>query len=356
MSLISLAGLDALFNHRSQPQSYWKDTAERIRTGVVLPHHQPRFTFVGNAALFAIGSCFARRIEKAFLRQEMNCTSALGFNSASQRLFGNQVNVNYANKYSTHSILNELRWALDKEIEFPRNAIVQLADGCGIDLQASPHLGELSLPAAKPEEVYERHLALLSGVTSQLRTADIFVITLGLVEFWKDQETGLNCNAGLLAELLEKEPNRFTFEVSTFAENMENLEQIYALLAKHCKPNLKIIVTTSPVPMAATFSGRDIPTANCYSKSVLRAVAEEWQNRHDNIDYFPSYEMATISDRQIVWETDLIHVRDSFADVIVRQFAKNYFPNLVEPSHDLPPVPGFGSRVKKIGRQLTRWM
>lgn len=358
MSLLSFSGLDALFNHRTQPYSYWKEAAERLRTGKLKPYHHHRFQLNSTDSLFAMGSCFARRIEQAFLRKNMNCTSAKGFADASNRIFGKLVNVNYTNKYSTHSMLNEIRWALDPSAKLPQGIVVDLNESTAIDLQAAPHLGELSLPTAGRAEVYDRHMQLLGNVTAQLKTADVFVMTLGLVELWYDHKTKLFTNAGLLAELLEREPKRFTFEVSSFNENMDNLEQIYALLKKHCKPSLKIIVTTSPVPMAATFSGRDIPIANCYSKSVLRAVAEEWKNKHDNIDYFPSYEMATLSNRDLVWEEDLIHVQDSFADVIIGQFSDSYLsPNAPTPlkrqAEDKPSLPRRG--LNWIERRMSQW-
>lgn len=328
MSLISLPGLDALANHRNQTYSYWVETANRIKSGIVLPFHHPKFQLHEDDKLFVMGSCFARRLEQAFSRREMNCINSKEFALASTDIFGKLVNVNYQNKYSTHSILNELRWALDPSYPFPKEAIV-LDQKNAIDLQAAPHLGEFSLPVADLQEVYHRHIKLLTGVTRKLREADIFVITLGLVELWFDHETNLFTNAGLLASLLEKEPERYSFEVSTFSENIANLEEIYSLLKRYCKPDLKIIVTVSPVPMAATFSGRDIPIANTYSKSVLRAVAEEWKNLHDNVDYFPSYEMVMLSDYRLAFEEDVIHVSDSFADVIVKNFFENYFKVLI---------------------------
>ena len=38
----------------------------------------------------------------------------------------------------------------------------------------------------------------------------------------------------------------------------------------------------------------DVISASFNSKSTLRAVADEFCARHDNVFYFPAYEMATI--------------------------------------------------------------
>jgi hypothetical protein len=58
-------------------------------------------------------------------------------------------------------------------------------------------------------------------------------------------------------------------------------------------PQIKIILTVSPVPLTATASGRHVLVATTYSKSVLRAVAGQLADNNDHIDYFPSYEIIT---------------------------------------------------------------
>jgi hypothetical protein len=53
----------------------------------------------------------------------------------------------------------------------------------------------------------------------------------------------------------------------------------------------------------------DIVVANTWAKSLLRAVAQEWALAHNNLDYFPSYEIVQNSDRAAAWERNLRHVR-----------------------------------------------
>jgi len=53
----------------------------------------------------------------------------------------------------------------------------------------------------------------------------------------------------------------------------------------------------------------DVVVANTYAKSLLRAVAQEWTSAHDNVHYFPSYEIVQNSDRAATWEPDLRHVK-----------------------------------------------
>ena len=88
--------------------------------------------------------------------------------------------------------------------------------------------------------------------------------------------------------------DRYEFKVSRYGENLENLEWIHAIMAKH-NPDCKLMVTISPVNLWATFrKDRDVISASCNSKSTLRAVADAFVASHDNVFYFPAFEMATI--------------------------------------------------------------
>ena len=73
-----------------------------------------------------------------------------------------------------------------------------------------------------------------------------------------------------------------------------------------------------------TFSTMDIVVANAWAKSLLRAVAQEWAAAHANVDYFPSYEIVQNSDRAVVWEPDLRHVKGAGAQHAIDVFLRNY--------------------------------
>ena len=78
-----------------------------------------------------------------------------------------------------------------------------------------------------------------------------------------------------------------------------------------------IIVTVSPVSLAATFRPDDVLVANTYSKSVQRAAVEAFVMTHDAY-YFPSYEYVTLTDRKFAWaDRDFRHVRQETVDRIM---------------------------------------
>jgi hypothetical protein len=124
--------------------------------------------------------------------------------------------------------------------------------------------------------------------------------------------------------LFKTDPDRYEFQLSSFAANWANLEAIHSLLSTFGHPDVHIVVTVSPVPLMNTFSTMDIVVANSWAKGLLRAVAQEWAAAHQNVDYFPSYEIVQNSDRAAAWEDDLRHVRGAAVHHIMDLFVQNY--------------------------------
>jgi thioredoxin-like negative regulator of GroEL len=95
------------------------------------------------------------------------------------------------------------------------------------------------------------------------------------------------------------------------------------VIAKH-NPSFKMLVTVSPVPLDRTFRSDDILAANCYSKSVQRAAVESFV-KSNAVDYFPSYEVVTLTDSAYAWsDIDMRHVRREMVDRLMGRFLENY--------------------------------
>ena len=100
---------------------------------------------------------------------------------------------------------------------------------------------------------------------------------------------------------LQRMPERFRFVDYGYDATLADMEEMLGLIREHCHPEMRFVVTVSPVPFGATFKDADVIVANSASKSVLRAVAEELFRRHDFVDYFPSYEIVLNSPRAIAF-------------------------------------------------------
>ena len=110
----------------------------------------------------------------------------------------------------------------------------------------------------------------------------------------------------------------------TFSEIYDDLKASLEKI-RSINPEMKIILTVSPVPLAATMSNHHIVIANTYSKSVLRAVAGQLSTELDYVDYFGSYEILTSCYRNhLYWEGDMRSLSDIGLDAVFKSFYK-YF-------------------------------
>src|SRR6266498_5843530 len=282
------------------------------------PQVDPKFKLRREDKFFAIGSCFARGLENFLAGHKIAVESAAQELAKFQPAKKGVSALGFTNKYNTYSILNELRWALDSDAEFPRNSVVQLTNTTWYDPHTTP-----TLDFVGREETLERR-ALIQAVTKRIQSCRAVIVTLGLAEVWRDVHADVFVNCTPIPSLFKTQPNRYEFHLTNFAENWANLEAIYRLLS-HCgHADFHIVVTVSPVPLMNTFSTMDIVVANAWAKSLLRAVAQEWASAHPNVDYFPSYEIVQSSDRAAAWERDLRHVKGAGAHHIMELFLRNY--------------------------------
>ncbi len=148
---------------------------------------------------------------------------------------------------------------------------------------------------------------------------EVFILTFGLSEVWYDEHTGNVFWRTIPKDVYD--PSRHKFRLSTVDENRENIRAIYDLIRKY-RPDAKIIVTLSPVPLIATFRDVSCITANSVSKATLRVAVDEVlrEVRQDgHLFYWPSYELVTDVFRS-PYRADRRHVRPVVLNYIMRLF------------------------------------
>lgn len=152
---------------------------------------------------------------------------------------------------------------------------------------------------------------------------DVFIITLGLSEIWYNSISGEVFWRSIPEDKYNE--NIHKFRVSTIQENLNNLDVTYKIIKKY-KPESKLIITLSPVPLVATMRPISCITANIVSKSILRAVIDEFYRTYENdnnLFYWPSYEIVQWfgSDAYI---DDNRHITDNVRNLIMEKFEKYY--------------------------------
>ncbi|RKT32526.1 GSCFA family protein [Roseovarius halotolerans] len=284
------------------------------------PAVSPGFSIGRQDSVFAIGSCFARNIEGALHRAGMTVLSR----EPDLGPIGESVGKasTFLNKYTAHSILNELKWALERD-SFPGDKIIYpVGDG----LYCDPQLGlvRLPFPLADIMDMRARYLDAIAEVA----LADVVIVTLGYVEAWYDRELDLYLNIAPPPRICKAEPERFEFRVLGYDDILDALEGIYALLKAHREKPLKMLLTVSPVPLASTFRDMDVMLANTYSKSVQRAAAEAFVAGKPDVDYFPSYETVTLTNPDVCWaRNDYRHISPDIVTRIMSNVLVSYIPD-----------------------------
>lgn len=167
----------------------------------------------------------------------------------------------------------------------------------------------------------EQHLAC---VRKMFETLDVFVFTLGLTECWASRVDGAvfpicpGVNGG------EFDENRHVFVNETVDDVVSEMNSFLMQLAR-VNPRAQIILTVSPVPLAATARREQhVLSATTYSKSVLRVAAELLATRFQHVHYFPSYEIITGAfSRGAYYAPDLRNVVEDGVAHVMRLFMKH---------------------------------
>lgn len=280
---------------------------------------------------FTIGSCFAEEIRKALVGHRISCLpqySRIKVDPDRQRIdtLPRREHMNY---YNTFSIRQEFERALGIWKQEPddiwrlpnreiRNAMV--VNGSG-DVFQDPYR---RLVFGRTQDDLWEALRQIDAVFAEgIRSADVFVITLGMTEVFRKRNNGMIANqipvyagGGGLKET--------EFHASGYQENLDNMESVISLI-REVNSDAQVVISVSPVPLERTFTGQDVFVANMQSKSILRAVAGAISARHDFVHYFPGYEIVTGIGAGAYDPADLVHVRPEIVETIINAFVSSHF-------------------------------
>jgi hypothetical protein len=318
-----LSAREAIRNHQQNDYNKWNSTksdpklaSERLLKDIYEPFIVPEFKFNRTDNVFTIGSCFARGLENALSSEKISILSVTNEFDKYPIAGKGITRSGYMNKYNTYAIYYELLWALE-HLNLKGEFFIEAGNGDYIDMHTNPTLvnSDFNTTLEKRNK--------LRKIFSKIKECQMLTITLGLIEVWYDTKNDVYLNMTPGPRLLKKYPERFELRVLDYNENLSVLEKAYTLLLKH-NPSLNIVVTVSPIPLQTTFTSKDIVVANMKSKSTLRVVAEAWADLHDNVHYFPSYEMAILSNQNKVWIEDRRHLKGAMTQIIMEIFKKYY--------------------------------
>jgi hypothetical protein len=295
---------------RLPPRAFWRSgVAEQSLTGIA-DLYRKKFAITPAAKIAAAGSCFAQHISRHLRLHGYSVMDVEppppGLTSEMARRFGYTLySARYGNIYVVRHLLQLLQeayghfepgdWIWERQGRY-FDALRPAVEPNGLD---------------SPEEVKLHRKQHLARVRRLFDTAEVFVFTFGLTETWIHAPSGTvyPTAPGTVAGAFDS--NLHLFKNFIFDEIYSDFMRVRQLL-QSLRPDMRFILTVSPVPLTATASDQHVLSATLYSKSVLRAVAGQLEKEYADIDYFPSYELiASHFSRGRFFEANLRSVNEA---------------------------------------------
>jgi hypothetical protein len=243
-----------------------------------------------NTKVTAFGSCFAVNISKWLAARNYKILN----NDKSSNSYVVRMGEGLV---TSHAIRQQFEWAFE-------NRQPQIELWHGYDATAFGY----------DPKIREETLAIFNNT-------DVFILTLGLSEVWYDKPTGEVFWRAVPRD--KYDPSRHAFRTVSPEENYENLRACVELIRKH-RPNAKVLMTLSPIPLVATFRPVSCVSANSVSKASLRLALDRLMTEEAGKNfcfYWPSYEIV-IDGFLRKWEGDRRHVKPQILDFIMTLFEK----------------------------------
>lgn len=274
--------------------AFWSPAVAKRHMLDIADLWSPKFDISNDTLTATFGSCFAQHFGRALVARGFSWFDAepapQGTAPKTAQTYNYGVfSARTGNIYTTSLLLQWTRWSLG--LETPPDEVWETRDGRVVD-PFRPVIEPGGFVDA--DEMRANRELSLEAFARTIRDADMFVFTLGLTESWwhlneegePDYEYPM-CPGTAGGSF---DPALHQFENQQYETIRANLETAIAAM-REANPNLKIMLTVSPVPLTATNSGRHVLVATMESKSILRAVAGAVSRAHDFVDYFPSYEI-----------------------------------------------------------------
>ncbi len=202
-----------------------------------------------DTAFMTFGSCFAGNLGKRL--------RTLGF-TVNYEVIGEEVNSTYANRYMMQWIENGVTDGQTQVME----------DSYG--------------PAMRDR--------IRAGIID----SDVFVLTLGVAPCFFDEKGEFTFISSRTRTGLGVLQSQYTMRTTTVAENVANISEIIDCIRRMSKKDPTIILTVSPVPLAATTEFDSAIIADCLSKSTMRLACHEAivARPGEKMIYWPSFEIV----------------------------------------------------------------
>ncbi|PXX88880.1 GSCFA domain-containing protein [Marinobacter vulgaris] len=274
-------------------QQFWKNSAGIKNYRELDPVSTPNFKIMPDEKIVTAGSCFAQHVARFMSGSGYNhfivekAHPILSQEIAIQHNYG-LFSARYGNIYTARQL---------KQLLLRAYGQFSPIDSCWLSSCGSfvvdpfrPQIQPRGYVSSEELTVDRNHH--FSCIRTAIKEMDVFIFTLGLTEAWVDKRDGavFPLAPGVVAG--EYDPGKVDFINFDEAETFEDLKFSLKFI-RRINPEVKIILTVSPVALNATYEPRDVLLSTVWSKAILRIAAEKAIKEFSNCVYFPSYEIIT---------------------------------------------------------------
>lgn len=284
--------------------------------------------------IVSLGSCFAQRLARRIQAQGFPylvtepAPAGLDADQARRKGYG-VYSARYGNVYTARQALQLFERAFGHFQ--PQESVWERGDRFVDPYRpAVDPDGFASIDALQQDR--EQHLACVRAVFLQ---ADWIILTLGLTEAWYARGDGAVFPLAPGIAGGQYDPARHACVNFSARETADDLAALVRRIAE-VNPGAHVLLTVSPVPIAATLENRHVLVSSTFTKAALRVAVDEVERQFDNVVYFPAYEIATSpAAGDHYFEDDLRHLSELGVEHVMRAF-ESYFEAAEEGSSAQP--------------------
>jgi len=318
-----------------EDRAFWSRSIALGKHMVFPDLFRPKFEIKSEDRIATAGSCFAQHLGRNLVRMAVNLLDlepappGLSLEQSKAHGYG-LYSARYGNIYTTRQFRRLVEEAIG-EIAVDTQAICWEREGRWYDAlrpQVEPQGWD------SPAEIAWHRVYHLERVRQLLQDMDVLVYTMGLTEAWTSADgiLAFPIAPGVVAGRFDSACHRF--RCLSQAEVTEDFRSTLDLMRRWREGRpFRVLLTVSPVPLAATFSGAHVLTATMASKATLVSAAAELAQSDQAIDYFPSFEILTNPWLGIqTFEQDQRSVTPEAVEQVMRVWAQSFGFTLQPPA------------------------
>jgi uncharacterized protein YcfL len=316
-------------------QAWARATRKTLAGGAETP-----FALTEDDRFFLVGTCLARDMERALRVRGLTVLSTCLASPTDETSVG----LTPVDRTKIPALTEEFRFAFGAAT-FPPEAFSREEDGLWRDL-----LLPGGIRAVTRERIEERRLEM-KRYFARVLDATVVLIDLSGVDAWFDTQAGLTLSVGPSYWAARREPDRFEYRVYNVEDFRAAVLELLDLLREFV-PGVRFILTVNPMSLAASFRGGDVQSVETSWKATMRVVAGELAGEHDDVAYYPTFELFTFPPRSEVFHRDGVHVLPAAIDVAIAGMLRDFGieraptePDFVESAY-LRANPDLAARVR----------